>query len=154
VRAVRRAKPYLPALAASLVIGFYCMRGILQAAEHPAAPLDDAFIHFQYAKRIAEGGFFSYVRGEGYSTGATSLLWPLLLAPFYLIGFRDLSIVYVAWFFGTLAHAGVAVETARITRRLTGPGAALAAGAMCTFFGAFAWFAWSGMETVALARRA
>src|SRR5262249_18346364 len=37
------------------------------------------------------------------------------------------------------------------TRRLAGEAAALGAGAMCSLFGAFAWFAWSGMETMALA---
>jgi hypothetical protein len=147
----RRIRPYLPALAGSSLVGLLAMRSILQAAGRPAAPLDDTFIHLHYARRLVEGGFFSYVDGEGFTSGATSLLWPLLLAPAYALGARGLSLIYVTWAIGLLAHAGVAVETARVAQRLAGRAAGIAAGAMCIAFGAFAWFAWSGMETVPLA---
>ncbi len=140
----------MPALAASALIGAICVRAILKAAGEPAAPLDDAFIHLQFARRLAEGHFYSYVDGEGYSSGATSLLWPLLLAPFHAIGLRDVSLLWATWILGTLSHAGLAVESYRITDRLAGRAAALGVAATCTLFGAFAWFAWSGMETVAL----
>ncbi|WP_437677802.1 hypothetical protein [Sorangium sp. So ce131] len=146
-----RALPYAPALAASGVLGALCIRAVLADAGHPALPLDDAFIHMQYARRIAEGGFFSFVAGEGYSTGATSLLWPVLLAPFYALGLRDLSLVHAIWALGLVFHAALAVETTRLARPLAGPAAAAGAGAMCVAFAAFAWFAWSGMETVAFA---
>ncbi|WP_437945098.1 hypothetical protein WME98_29535 [Sorangium sp. So ce296] len=146
-----RALPYAPALAASGAIGALCIRAVLDQAGRPALPLDDAFIHMQYARRLAEGGFFSFVAGEGYSTGATSLLWPVLLAPFYALGLRDLSLVYAIWALGLVFHAALAVETARLARPLAGPAAAAGAGAMCAGFAAFAWFAWSGMETVAFA---
>ncbi|AUX20354.1 hypothetical protein SOCEGT47_008220 [Sorangium cellulosum] len=146
-----RALPYAPALAASGVIGALCIRAVLAEAGRPALPLDDAFIHLQYARRLAEGGFFSFVAGEGYSTGATSLLWPVLLAPFHALGLRDLSLVYAVWGLGVVFHAALAVETARLARPLAGRAAAAGAGAMCAAFAAFAWFAWSGMETVAFA---
>ena len=146
-----RAAPYLPALAVSAVLGTAAIRAILDRAGHPALPLDDAFIHFQFARRLAEGAFFEYVPGEGYSSGATSLLWPLLLAPFHFVGLHGLSLAWAAWALGTLAHAGVAVEAARLCRPLAGRAAAAGAGAMCLAFGAFAWFAWSGMETMAFA---
>ena len=146
-----RARPYAPALIASAVLGAICVRAILTAAGHPALPLDDAFIHLQYARRIAEGAPFSYSHGGGYTTGATSLLWPALLAPFHALGLRDLSLAYAAWGLGTLAHAALAVEAARITQPLAGRAAAAGAGAMCLAFGAFTWFAWSGMETMAFA---
>ncbi len=80
----------------------------------------------------------------------TSLVWPALLAPFWKIGFRGLSIVWVAWALGTLAHAGVAVEAALLCRRLTSRTFGLLTLGMCLAFGPFAWFAWSGMETMAL----
>ncbi len=146
-----RALPYAPALAASGALGAVCIRAVLEQAGHPALPLDDAFIHMQYARRLAEGGFFSFVAGDGYSTGATSLLWPVLLAPFHALGLRDLSLVYAIWALGLVFHAALAVETARLARPLAGPAAAAGAGAMCAGFAAFAWFAWSGMETVAFA---
>src|SRR5215210_1935619 len=92
-----RALPYVPAAIASAIVGTICVRGILAAAGHPSAPLDDTFIHLQYARRLSEGGFFSYVAGQGFTTGATSVLWPLLLAPFHAIGFRDVSLLWIAW---------------------------------------------------------
>jgi hypothetical protein len=143
-----RVHPYAFALLASGTLGFVAIRKILARAGHPALPLDDSFIHLQYARRLAEGGFFSYVAGEGYTTGATSLLWPMLLAPFHLLGFHELSLVWAAWFWGTLAHAGLAVEVMRLSRRLAGPDVAVGALLMSLGFGGFAWFAWSGMETI------
>jgi hypothetical protein len=142
---------YLPALLVSGMLAYASLSAIVQHVGHPAVPLDDAFIHFQFARNLAAGRFFQYMPGEGYVAGATSFLWPLLLAPFYLIGFRGLSILWVAWFFGFLALAGVFLEVFRLTEKLTGRAVALGASAMCAFFGAFTWFAASGMETMALA---
>ncbi|MFT3775792.1 MAG: hypothetical protein QM820_61375 [Minicystis sp.] len=150
-RSAARIVPYLPALAVSAILGTICVRGILKAAGGPAAPLDDAFIHLTFARRLAEGHFFSYVPGEGYSSGATSLLWPLLLAPFHALGLRGPSLLWASWILGGMAHAALAVEVFRLTRRLAGRGAAFGAAATSALFPAFAWFAWSGMETMALA---
>jgi hypothetical protein len=149
-RVAARLRAYVPAFAVSVVLGVICVRAILQAAGEPAAPLDDTFIHLNYARGLAQGHFFSYVAGEGYSSGATSLLWPLLLAPFHAVGLRGVSLLWAAWLLGTIAHAGLAAEVYRLTRRLAGDAAAGGAAVMCAIFPAFAWFAWSGMETVAL----
>ena len=146
-----RFAPYVPALIASCLVGYLATRGILERTGEPAAPLDDSFIHLQYARRLAEGHFFSYVAGEGYTSGATSPLWPVLLAPFHALGLRGVSLLDAAWALGTLAHAAVAVETYRLAERLAGRAAALGAALMCIVFGGFAWFAWSGMETVPFA---
>jgi hypothetical protein len=147
-RARERLGPYMFALPASAALGAFVVHRILERAGRAALPLDDAFIHLQYARRLAEGGFFSYVAGEGYTTGATSLLWPMALAPFHLLGLRGLSLIWAAWLLGTVAHAALAVEVARLARRLAGRTAAAGAMVMSLCFGAFAWFAWSGMETV------
>ena len=146
-----RFAPYVPALIGSCVVGYLAMHGIVERTGEPAAPLDDSFIHLQYARRLAEGHFFSYVPGEGYTSGATSPLWPVLLAPFHALGLRGVSLLDAAWALGTLAHAAVAVETYRLAERLAGRAAAAGAALMCLVFGAFAWFAWSGMETVPFA---
>ena len=147
----KRLAPYAFPLAVSFALGALAVRGILTRAGRPALPLDDAFIHLQYARRLAEGHFFSYVPGEGYTTGATSLLWPIVLAPFHLLGLRGLSFVWASWLLGTLAHAALAVEAGRVARRLAGRAAGAGAMLMCLGFGAFAWFAWSGMETIPFA---
>jgi hypothetical protein len=147
----RRARPYAPALIACGAVAAAGGHAIIADAGRLAVPLDDAFIHLQYARRLAEGGFFSYVAGEGYTTGATSLLWPMILAPFYLVGVRGLWLILVCWTLGALAHAGVTVEVARLSSRLAGRTAGFGAGAMCVVFGAFPWFALSGMETLPFA---
>jgi hypothetical protein len=150
-RAMRKLAAYGPALVVSAVIGGLAIRSILLRVGHPALPLDDSFIHLTYARRLAEGSFFAFVPGGSYTTGATSFLWPVVLAPFYRLGFHGLSLVWVAWLFGLVGHAAVAVEAKRLAEPLAGRAAAIAAGAMCAVFGAFAWFAWSGMETIFLA---
>lgn len=145
-----RGRPYLPALIVSALVGALCVLAIYDRAGRAAFPLDDSFIHLQYARRLSEGKFFSYTEGAGYTSGATSFVWPMLLAPFHLIGFRGLALCWVAWFWGTVFHAALATETARLARPLTGPAGAVGAGALCLAFGAFAWFGWSGMETLLL----
>ena len=142
--------PFVVALVCSLILGRFVIGAVLERAGRPALPLDDAFIHFQFARRFAEGAPLRYT-GDAASGGATSLVWPALLAPFWKLGARGLAIVWAAWGLGTVAHAGVAVDTGRLASRLAGRNAGIAAAAMCLVFGPFAWFAWSGMETMALA---
>src|SRR5262245_39883412 len=91
---------FVPVSVAIAALAAYTIHTVLQRCGHPAVPLDDAFIHFQYAKRLAQGHFFSYVDGEGYTSGATSLLWPVLLSVPWALGARDLSIVWEAWIVG------------------------------------------------------
>jgi hypothetical protein len=144
-----RAKPYLPALAASGALAFFAIRKILADAGRPAMPLDDSFIHLVYARRFAEGAPFTFSPGDGVTSGATSFLWPLMLAPFWALGLRGHATIAAAWLLGTLLHAAVAVETKRLVEPFAGKGPAVGAGLMCLAFGAFTWFAWSGMETIA-----
>jgi len=148
--AVARARPYAGPLAVSTVLAYLAITKILADAGRPAMPLDDSFIHLVYAKRFAQGHPFTFSPGEGFSSGATSFLWPLLLAPFQLFGLHGLSAIWGCWLLGTLLHAATAVETRRLVEPICGTGAAWGAAAMCLLFGAFTWFAWSGMETIAL----
>src|SRR5262249_53666720 len=97
---------------------------------------------------LAQGHFFSYTANDGYTSGATSLVWPTLLAPLYLLGLRDLSIIWGAWFFGFLALGALAVEAYRLALPLAGRGASIGAGAMVLCFGGYVWCAASGMEVV------
>ena len=52
-----------------------------------SAPLDDVFIHFDYARATARGHPFEWVDGNGYSSGNTSLLYPFVLALGYWSAF-------------------------------------------------------------------
>jgi hypothetical protein len=58
-----------------------------------SAPLDDVFIHFDFARAIARGHLFEWSEGNGYSSGGTSLLYPFVLAFGYWAGLRKLGLV-------------------------------------------------------------
>jgi len=49
-------------------------------------PLDDSYIYFGFARSWALGYPFSWIPGNGYSSGCTSAIYPLLLAPGYALG--------------------------------------------------------------------
>src|SRR5688572_4992576 len=58
-----------------------------------SAPLDDVFIHFDFARSAARGNPFEWSEGNGYSSGGTSLLYPFVLAVGELGGFRGLELM-------------------------------------------------------------
>lgn len=151
-RLLASAKPYGIPLLLSSVMGIIAVNHILDRAGRPALPLDDSYIHLQYARRIAEGHPFSFANViGGFSSGATSFLWPLMLAPFYLLGLKGLSLIWASWLLGTVFHAATILEAKRLAEPLVGRAAAIGVGAMCWLCGAFVWFAWSGMETIPFA---
>jgi hypothetical protein len=147
----RRALSYGPVSLAVAVLAHRAIGAILVRVGHPGASLDDAYIHFQYARALAEGHPLRFQAGEPVTSGATSVLWPALLAPFWALGARDEAILWPAWALSFLALGALAWEASRLTGRLAGRAAALAAGAMVLSFGGFAWCAASGMEVVPFA---
>lgn len=142
---------FAPLGLATGLLAFRSIDRIFGKLGHPGASLDDAYIHFQYARAIAEGHPFRFQAGEPISTGATSLLWPALLAPFYALGLHGESILWAAWILSYAALGALAYEAYALTRPLTARGPAVGAGAMVLAFGGFAWFAASGMEAVPFA---
>jgi len=60
-----------------------------------AFPLDDSYIHLQYARELAHGHPFHYDAHDPATTGATSTLWPLLLAPGFWLG-SNAAVAYAA----------------------------------------------------------
>ena len=77
-------------LAAARTFYGYMLR---QTGGEWSAPLDDVFIHFDYARATARGYPFQWSIGNGYSSGNTSLLYPFVLAAGYLAGFREASLM-------------------------------------------------------------
>ena len=147
----RRALSYGPLAG---IVGFLADRaiaGVLAKVGHAGATLDDAYIHFQYARAIAEGHPLRFQAGEPLTSGATSMLWPALLAPFWALGARDNAIVWAAWTLSFAALGGLAWEAGRLTERLAGRAAAVGAGALILAFGGLLWCAASGMEVVPFA---
>lgn len=111
-----------------------------------SAPLDDAFIYFQYAKNLVHGHFFEYVAGEGYSSGATSFLYAFLLAPFALI-FRGVSLVIPTYIGGIACLYFCGYFIFGIIKKLTDSvPAAIFGAALYLTNGNILWGFFSGME--------
>src|SRR5690242_15738278 len=66
-------------------------------------PLDDVYIHFQYARQMAAGQPYIYNPGLPATSGATSFLYPYVLAIGYLIGFQGLNLGLWAMAVGAVA---------------------------------------------------
>ncbi len=70
--------------------------GMPSGAERWSAPLDDVFIHFDFARSTARGYPFQWSEGNGYSSGGTSLLYPFVLALGYRLGFTGNALMHWA----------------------------------------------------------
>lgn len=151
VRLARKLAPLVPLVLATALLARWCIEAVYAKLGHPGAALDDAYIHFQYARAIAEGHPFRYQGGEPVSTGATSFLWPVALSIPYLVGLRGEAILWAAWVLSFAALGALAWEAYGLARPLAGRAAAAGAGAMCLFFGGLVWCAASGMEVVPFA---
>lgn len=110
-----------------------------------SAPLDDVFIHFDFARATARGYPFQWSEGNGYSSGGTSLLYPFVLALGYYVAFRGLDLMLWA---GMLACVTV-LATLLAARRLFGglpTWASYLAPPALLGIGALDWTLFSGME--------
>lgn len=73
-----------------------------------SAPLDDVFIYFDFARSLAQGHGFQWSVGAGYSSGATSWLYPAILALAYKAGLTEFALGYfVDWFAVICVFAGL-----------------------------------------------
>jgi hypothetical protein len=151
VRRLKRFAPFAPLVLATALLARAVIRAIYAKVGHPGASLDDAYIHFQYARAIAEGHPLRFQAGEPISTGATSFVWPAILALPYALGVRGESILWVTWILSFVALGALAYEVYALTLPLAGRGAAIGAAAMTLAFGGLAWGAASGMEVVPFA---
>ncbi|HKA89434.1 MAG TPA: hypothetical protein VKE22_17325 [Haliangiales bacterium] len=108
-------------------------------------PLDDTYIHLQYAKLLAQGHPFHYVAGEGYTTGGTSPLYIALLAPFFWLGLGTPALTYAI---GAISLAAAAAGAGLAAGRIAGGlRPALAAAGLVLACGSLDYNALSGMET-------
>ncbi len=130
---------------AGFVAGLFRESMLVQTSGEYSAPLDDVWIHFDYARAAARGFPLQWSEGNGISSGNTSITYPFVLALGWLAGLRDerlmkwalvvafVSVVAFLWLVGRLA-----VPVGRFARWLVPP-TVLSLGALC-------WTLWSGME--------
>lgn len=143
--------PALPIALATAAVAASVIHAVREKVGYAAPTLDDAYIHFQYARAIAEGHPLRYQADAVRSSGATSLLWPLMLAPFWLLGLKGSALTWAAWLFGFGALGGLAYESQQLTEKLTSRAMGWAAALAVLTYGGLVWCAASGMEVVPFA---
>ena len=145
----RLGRDDVPWLASLLLVGCLALATFALTAQRFTAgqggvPLDDAWIHFQFARNLARGDGLSFNPGEP-TSGSTAPLWTLLLAGVYFLG-GDFPVVgqllsgacYLA---ATLATYALGLWLTR--RRWAG----WLAGAVVAVNGRFVWAGLSALET-------
>lgn len=95
-------------LAAVIISGFGIHGVAPELFGEVGFPLDDAWIHSVYARSLATSLTFAYNPGVP-AAGATSLLWPILLAPVQALSQSTEAYVLGARFLGFVLHWGAAV---------------------------------------------
>jgi len=81
--------PWLVSLLAigCLALGIFALTAYRFTDGQGGVPLDDAWIHFQFARNLARGDGLSFNPGQP-TSGSTAPLWTLLLAGIYFVGGR------------------------------------------------------------------
>jgi len=115
-----------------------------------SAPLDDVFIHFDYARATAHGHPFEWTVGNGYSSGNTSLTYPFVLAVGWLVGFTGRFIIIWAAIVAEISVFGMLLAVRRLF--IEGPhddwgrASSYLLPPILLGVGALDWSLWSGME--------
>jgi hypothetical protein len=110
-----------------------------------SAPLDDVFIHFDYARSAARGQPFVWTEGSGYSSGNTSVAYPFVLAFGYAAGLNGQRLMLWAAVVAAVSCLGYLWAARALFARLP-PATALLLPATFVSVGALGWSLWSGME--------
>jgi hypothetical protein len=113
-------------------------------------PLDDGYIYLQYSRQLAAGRLFEYFPGAGYSTGCTSFLYPLILAPGFWLGLDGRPMVAYTFALSIVLIAGCAWVASRLGQRAAGRMGAVLCPAFLLATGSWMWGALSGLEVALL----
>ena len=137
----KRAPLWLP-MVGTMILGIY-----LAVEWHLVStlgfPLDDSWIHLQFARNLAQGQGLAYQNGQ-WIAASTAPLWTALLA---LVFTLPIAPVVGAKVLGSLFYLATGIALFRLVREL-GLGPSLAKLATLLFYGSswMAWSALSGME--------
>lgn len=150
---VARAATLSKRYASEIVISFAAIAlawtfayGVLRRSPTFGLPLEDAYIYLTYAKQFGRLEPFTYFPGGGYSAGSTSVLWPMVIAPFWSLGARGHALVWVSFGLCTALYAATCVACYRLVREIGGAIAGILAAAITLAIAPFAWTALAGME--------
>ena len=141
-------------VAVALIVIAYLALSLSVSRDPLLMPLDDTYIHFQYARQMAQGQPMAYYDGDPATSGGTSLIYPPLLALGYLIGFGGWALSTWALGLGIACFLGSVALVYLIARDLLAahgpfpPAHALLMALTFAVSGPFVWAALSGMETL------
>ncbi len=109
------------------------------------APLDDVYIHFDFARAAARGHPFAWIAGQGYSSGETAPAYAFVLALGWAVGFRGAAL---GWFAAGVAVVALVVALRSLARSFAGASWALrgATAVLLLACGHVAFGVFSGME--------
>ena len=146
-----RRGPHIPAWLGFAVLA--CLAGAVFVAVdlyenhgHYVPPLDDAYIHAQYATRLGHGHFLQYTAGAAASTGASSFLYVLLLGGAVAAGVPAHLLLPTAVVIGVVFLGVTTACTTRLGALLLGRRCGIWTGALTAVCGPLLWGAASGME--------
>ncbi|CAN5451633.1 hypothetical protein BH09SUM1_BH09SUM1_06390 [soil metagenome] len=117
------------------------------AGGHFMFPLDDSYIHLQYARMAAKGLPLVYTPGMAPSGGMTSPLFVLLLTPFQLIGLHGVKGALASFALGTMCWMLLPIWMMQLASRLTNKTGGAIAALLTLANGHLLWNFMSGMET-------
>ncbi len=130
-------------LASILLLGSLTL-GAFALTAPQGVPLDDAWIHFQFARNLARGDGLSFNPGQP-TAGSTAPLWTLLLAGVYLAGGR---FPVAGQALSGICFLAALAATYALARQLTGSrGLAWLAGMVVAVNGRMVWAGLAGLET-------
>jgi hypothetical protein len=144
----RRDWPWLAGLllVGCLSLGLFALTAHRFTGGQMGVPLDDAWIHLQFARNLARGDGFSFNPGQP-TAGSTAPLWTLLLAAVYFVG-GALDGAVAGPVLSAICFLAALAATYGLARRLTGERwAAGLAGAVVAVNGRMVWAGLSGLET-------
>lgn len=142
----RPKEAWFLALLAIFISLLYFQGTMLHTRGRLVFPTDDAYIYFQYARQFASGHPFQYNTGDPPSTGATGVLYLLVLTFLHLVGLRGEGLVHGAFFLGALLLAVSVVVAYRIGERLGRKEFGLSFALLFLLNGAITWGYLCGME--------
>jgi 4-amino-4-deoxy-L-arabinose transferase-like glycosyltransferase len=131
-------------LAGGLALGVFAHTAHRFTGDQGGVPLDDAWIHFQFARNLARGDGLSFNPGQP-TSGSTAPLWTLLLAGVYFVGGR---FPVAGQLSSAVCFLAALAATYALGKHLTGNRwAAWLAGIVVATNGRFVWAGLSALET-------
>jgi hypothetical protein len=144
-----RDRPIAAALACAIAALFWIPAASVGRGWFPA-PLDDVYIHFDFARSLGQGHPFEWIPGQGYSSGETSPLYAVVLAVGWVPGFRARALGLWAAIVALVSVASLLGSIRRIVRPCP-PWLAWPLALLPLSIGIVDWALFSGMEVAVFA---